>query len=264
MLTFIENNTLPLRHWLTQHESLLLGGALGFFHSGPIGLVIGSWLGNYIGEKIQSTTQQVQRATQAVQPIVAPISFVNNKLQNLWQLTRSGYQASKDWFTNQGQPNAPQLQVTQKAVAVIGQTKRIKDIQKRDKGQPKKITQDTQKTDKADKGQPKLLKEIQQDSHRTNIGQPTLASDSQSQTAASGPSLLQTAGDMLDMMNGYADDSVFEQYGDSWLTRDISELPTLVLNQFRGFTQRFWSQPSAQSAAPAIPEVETGSRATLH
>ncbi len=222
MITFLENNTRPFRHWLTSHEGLLLGGSLGFFHSGPIGFVIGAWLGNYVSEKIQSTQQQVQRATQAVQPIVAPISFVNNKLQNLWQLTRSGYQAGKNWLNDKAQDiHPPTLKLP------------------RDKTQA-------------------------QDTHPST----TKPQDSQPnpQDSQPNPSILQTAGDLLDIMHGDADDSVYEQYGDSWLTRDISELPSAIFNQFRGLTQRFWSRPTVESTSPAIAQVDiqVNPRSTLH
>ncbi|HRE32409.1 MAG TPA: hypothetical protein PLD88_10585, partial [Candidatus Berkiella sp.] len=38
------------------------------------------------------------------------ISFARNKLQSLWQWTKNGYQASKNWFANEEYPSAIQQQ----------------------------------------------------------------------------------------------------------------------------------------------------------
>ncbi|MCS5711995.1 DUF456 domain-containing protein [Candidatus Berkiella aquae] len=257
MKTFIENNILNFRHWITNHESLLLGGSLGFFHSGPIGLVIGAWLGNYISEKVYATTRQVQHATQIVQPIVAPISFARNKLQSLWQLTKSGYQASKNWFTNDEQPAAIQQQDSHNEVQTSHPSllQKATDLFDLINGQADEPSQDSHK---ADKGPSKATK----DSHKEDKGQPNATKNNQEAAQPPQRSLAQTAADLLDMMNGYADEETVEQYEDSWLARDISTIPSLVINQFRGLTQRFWSQPAANSATTTEIDNTARSRAT--
>ncbi|HRE32410.1 MAG TPA: hypothetical protein PLD88_10590, partial [Candidatus Berkiella sp.] len=67
-------------------------------------------------------------------------------------------------------------------------------------------------------------------------------------------SLARTAADLMDRINGYADEETTEQYNDSWLTQNINTIPSLVINQFRGLTQRFWSQPATQPTHS--PDVE--------
>ncbi len=94
-----------IEQWLEKNQPMIAGAAFGFFYAGPMGLILGAWIGQFLHTKYEQITNAANQVARVVRPVIASGNWIKEKTGALYQNTLSGLKMAGGAIIGTGVPD---------------------------------------------------------------------------------------------------------------------------------------------------------------